>query len=289
MDTAPLVSVIVTAFNQEAFLGEAIESIIKQGLTHWECIIIDDGSTDNTAQVCRDYEQRDARIKYVYQPNHGVAAARNHGFRLSRGKYIQFLDGDDFLMPEKLDKQLAYMEAHPETGVSYTNHFHFWNDTKQYASYDFEVLDTYPLKQFLYGHDNGVSLPVHAALIRREIWSEGELPFVEDYPYRYEDWIFWVRICLRQVRFHFIDERLVAYRMHGRNFVTDHPTVAFNALQAVMYISNLLPAEERNTFAEKKVRFIVDRLYHAAAAPAESKQHLAEKAMSRVRALFRRI
>jgi glycosyltransferase involved in cell wall biosynthesis len=283
-----LISIVITAFNQEAFLAEAIESIVNQGMTLWECIIIDDGSTDNTARVCREYEQADPRIRYVHQPNQGVAAARNHGFRLSRGKYIQFLDGDDFLMPEKLAKQVAYMEAHPEIGVSYTNHYHFWNDTKQYASYDFEVLETYPLKQFLYGHDNGVSLPVHAALIRKDIWSEGELPFVEDYAYRYEDWIFWVRICLRQVRFHFIDERLVAYRMHGRNFVTDHRTVAFNAFQAVMYISNLLPAGERKDFAEKKVQFIVDRLYQAAASPAESKQHIAVKAMSRVRALLRR-
>jgi hypothetical protein len=149
------------------------------------------------------------------------------------------------------------MEDHDDVGVSYTNHFHYWNNTKQFASYDFENLSENPLDKFLYKHDEGVSLPIHAALIRKDIWSIGETPFPSDFPYRYEDWVFWVKICLKNIKFHFLNERLLAYRMHDENFVKNHLSVALNAINATIYISNLISSDSKQSFTEKKITQIL--------------------------------
>jgi len=255
----PIVSVIVTCFNQESFILEALESIKNQSFRNWECIIIDDGSSDKSAVMCESWTAKDSRFKYIYQHNAGVSVARNLGFRHAQGKYIQFLDGDDFLLPEKLRIQVGFMEDHVDVGISYTNHFHFWNNTKQFASYDFELLSENPLDQFLYKHDDGVSLPIHAALIRKDIWAKDEIPFPLDFPYRYEDWVFWVKICLKNIKFYFLNERLAAYRMHDENFVTDHLSVALNAINATLYISNLISSDSRQLFTEKKITQILLR------------------------------
>ncbi len=259
MKLDPKVSIIITCYNQQAFIAQAIESVINQTFSDWECIIVDDGSVDKSAEISNSYSKKDQRIKYNYQPNTGVAAARNNGYAISKGQYIQFLDGDDFLFPEKLNKQLAYMETHSYTDVCYTHHFHYWDSNQKYATYDFEVLEERPLHQFLDGFDNGVSLPIHAALLRRSLWAAGELPFVQDYRYRYEDCVFWVRICLKYARFHFIDEHLVAYRMHDNNFISNPETVAYNAMQSAFYIASLLQLQERSCFLEKKIPFILHR------------------------------
>jgi glycosyltransferase involved in cell wall biosynthesis len=253
----PIVSVIVTCFNQESFILEALESINNQSFRNWECIIIDDGSSDKSAVVCQSWIAKDSRFKYIYQHNSGVSAARNLGFKHAQGKYIQFLDGDDFLLPDKLKIQIGLMEDHDDIGVSYTNHFHFWDNTKQFASYDFELLSENPLDQFLYKHDDGVSLPIHAALIRKDIWEKDETPFPFDFPYRYEDWVFWVKICLKKVKFYFLNERLAAYRMHDENFVRDHLSVALNAINATLYISNLISSHSKQSFTEKKITQIL--------------------------------
>jgi glycosyltransferase involved in cell wall biosynthesis len=274
MNAPPLISVIITCYNQDQYISEAIESVLRQTYTHWECFLVDDGSSDGSAEICKSYAAKDERIHYVFQKNSGVSAARNNGFSLSKGKYIQFLDGDDFLYLQKLERQVVILERQNEISVCYTNHYHYWQQSKQLANYDFELLDPYPLHHFLYGHDNGVSLPIHAALLRRKIWQSVELPFVEDYSYRYEDWIFWVRICVKQSRFYYLDECLVAYRMHGNNFVTDSETVAFNAIQATYYIANLLPENERRVFLDTKVSFILERLSRSVIESARNRNKL---------------
>jgi glycosyltransferase involved in cell wall biosynthesis len=253
----PLVSIIITAFNQDKFISEAIESVLNQTYSNLECIIIDDGSIDMTKSICEKFAQQDNRVKYFVQENKGVSLARNKGFELSSGIFIQFLDGDDFLLPDKLQIQVDYMNNHEDVGVSYTNHYHYWNNNKQFASYDFEILSEKPLDQFLYKHDEGVSLPIHAALIRKDIWNIGESPFPSDFPYRYEDWVFWIQICLKNIKFHFLNERLVAYRMHDDNFVKDHLSVALNAINATLYISNVISSDSKQSFTEKKITHIL--------------------------------
>ena len=90
-------------YNREALLPRSIQSVIAQTLPSWELIVIDDGSSDSTAEVVRQLQASDPRIHYIYQENQGAAAARNRGIALSRAKYLAFLDSDDFLLPRHLE------------------------------------------------------------------------------------------------------------------------------------------------------------------------------------------
>src|SRR4028118_650117 len=123
---SPLVSVVPPCYNYGAYLGETLESLIAQTYPHWECWVIDDGSTDNSADVAQTYAARDRRIRYVHQKNSGPAAARNAGLQRCTGDYIQLLDADDLLEPDKFRLQVELMEARPEVGLVYSNMLQFW-------------------------------------------------------------------------------------------------------------------------------------------------------------------
>lgn len=101
-----LVSVIVPTYNRASLIGPAIESVINQTYTHWELIIVDDGSSDNTAEVVAGYQKGESRIVYYSQENAGSGAARNTGIRLAKGDYITFLDSDDVFLENKILRQL---------------------------------------------------------------------------------------------------------------------------------------------------------------------------------------
>jgi glycosyltransferase involved in cell wall biosynthesis len=110
--TDTLVSIIVPCYNYGYFLPETLDSILAQSYTKWECIIVDDGSTDNTKDVATTYLITDQRFRYIYQNNRGLSAARNTGIKLSKGSYIQFLDADDLLQEKKLESQICFLEQH---------------------------------------------------------------------------------------------------------------------------------------------------------------------------------
>ncbi len=105
-----LVSIILPTFNRAAFLPDTLDSVFAQTYPHWELIIIDDGSTDNTVELLKSYD--DPRVRYIYQENQGVSGARNTGIAQCAGDMIALLDSDDIWLPKKLEKQLAYMEKH---------------------------------------------------------------------------------------------------------------------------------------------------------------------------------
>lgn len=110
-----LVSVIVIIYNQARFLGEAIESVLRQTYEHYEIIVMDDDSTDDPAAVAARYPG----VRFYTQPNQGTAGAtRNSGFEKSRGEYLVFLDADDRLLPDALEVGVSGLEAHPECGFS---------------------------------------------------------------------------------------------------------------------------------------------------------------------------
>lgn len=113
----PCVSVVMSAYNAEAYLAEAVESILNQTFRDFEFVIIDDGSTDKTAEILARYENLDKRVRVYNQANQGLVTALNRGVGLARGRYIARMDADDISLPERLSKQLDYMESHPEVGV----------------------------------------------------------------------------------------------------------------------------------------------------------------------------
>jgi glycosyltransferase involved in cell wall biosynthesis len=110
MQKRPLVSAIITAYNGEAFLAEAIASAVAQGYRPLEIIVVDDGSTDGTADIAQSFEE----VRYLYQTNQGVAGAMNLGVQAAAGEFLAFLDMDDLWEPNKLELQVGYLVGHPE-------------------------------------------------------------------------------------------------------------------------------------------------------------------------------
>lgn len=110
---AARVTVIVPAYNYGLYLPAAIESVLAQSVSDFHLLIVDDGSIDDTADVARDYAGKDSRIRYIYQKNAGLSAARNTGIRAARTRYVTFLDADDELTPAFLERCLASIDALP--------------------------------------------------------------------------------------------------------------------------------------------------------------------------------
>ena len=118
-DSAPLVSVVVPCYNGGRLIASTIGSLKRQTLQDWECIIVNDGSTDDTEQVIQQLATQDQRIRCISQANAGPAAARNRALEEIRGRYVQFLDADDVIEPEKLDTQVLLLRQIDELALAY--------------------------------------------------------------------------------------------------------------------------------------------------------------------------
>ena len=183
----PLVSVIIPVLNGEDYIALAIESVLAQTMREFELIIIDDGSTDDTAGVVNRYD--DDRIVYHYQPNRGLSAARNAGIRRARAKWLAFLDCDDYWHAEKLEAQLARAASAPDAGLVYCA----TSSTTMAGEFVYDIparIEGHVLPQLLYG--NRVAGSASSAMVRRDVLATvGEF----DEALRCsEDWDMWLRV-----------------------------------------------------------------------------------------------
>jgi len=123
MSLSPAVSVVIPLYNKVDLVAKAIESVLNQDFEDFEIVIVDDGSTDGSAQIAQGYAERlDGLCTYVRQERGGAGAARNRGMRIASGEFIALLDADDLWAPEKLRRQIGFMEAHHDIDWSATNY-----------------------------------------------------------------------------------------------------------------------------------------------------------------------
>lgn len=221
-ESRPLVSVIVPTHNYGALIGETLDSLRCQTLAAWECLIVDDGSTDNTAEVVARAAAHDPRIRYVWQTNQLQSVAKNTGLARSRGKYLQFLDADDLIESRKLERQVAYLEAHPEVDIVYggVRYFRSPNVTERLYSM---TEDNLPWMPQVSGEGGEVLaalvryniMVINSPLVRRRIVAQVG-PFDKRLPPA-EDWDYWLRCALAGARFQFVDtpDTLALVRMHA--------------------------------------------------------------------------
>lgn len=116
----PEISVVIPAYNASAYIADAIKSVQEQTFTQWQLIVVDDGSTDNTSEIIKGYLS-DSRIKLIKQENKGVSAARNAGIKEAQGKYITFLDADDYYLPYNLQRKHEYLQSKAEADFVYSD------------------------------------------------------------------------------------------------------------------------------------------------------------------------
>ncbi|MFH7027936.1 MAG: glycosyltransferase family 2 protein [Heteroscytonema crispum UTEX LB 1556] len=210
MNRQPLVSVITIFLNCEKFIEEAIESIFAQTYDNWELLLVDDGSTDGSTAIAMRYAQQyPQKVRYLEHPNHqnrGMSATRNLGIDNAKGEYIALLDADDVFLPQKLEKQVAILEAQPQAAMVYgpTQYWYSWTGNAQNSQRDFlgrlgvkpDTLLHPPTLLTLFLKDPGI-LPCTCGLLARRQVIKDISGFQENFRGMYEDQVFLAKMCLK--------------------------------------------------------------------------------------------
>lgn len=218
----PLISVIVPCHNYGKYVGEAIESIQQQTYKNWELLLVDDGSSDDTGAVVARYCAADSRIRYHYQPQQGVSAARNNGFSLAQGEYLQLLDADDLLARHKFERQLALFEKYPSAALIYGDAYAFTHQPgTQKPAFTKFTLPKAPISGV------GYALALHMAvdnifLISSPLFRRSLLQSLRGFNpnvLAFEDWEFWYRAVLQGAEFVYEPQEGTEFyvRAHGNN------------------------------------------------------------------------
>jgi len=185
----PLVSVIIPTYNRDKFIGEAIQSVLDQTFRDFEILVIDDGSTDETAGVIKSF--LDDRVRYIYQANQGRSHARNHGLKKAAGLYIAFLDSDDLYLPGKVELQVAYLDSNPEVGMVYTSAYCVDEDGSMLRDSYLASISGHIYKDIAFYVPVTITLPT--VMARREVFDR--VGGFDEKMERFEDTDMWRRIA----------------------------------------------------------------------------------------------
>jgi glycosyltransferase involved in cell wall biosynthesis len=187
----PLVSVVIPVFNSAGLVGQTLEALRLQTFQNFEALIVDDGSTDDTAAFVSQFCQADPRLRLVSRPHAGLSGTRNAGMEQARGEFIAFLDHDDIWFPEKLARQMELFRADPRVNFSYTNYF-FWDGQRDFAPGYREhrpLPDGDAGRQLAFSNIYGMSTVV----VRREMFERAGC-FDTSFD-GCEDWDMWLRLA----------------------------------------------------------------------------------------------
>lgn len=207
--SSPLVSVVIPAYNAAAYIERAVDSVLQQTFSDYEVIVVDDGSTDDTSHRLAHYG---SRIRYLFQENQERSAARNHGILNSKGRFIAFLDADDYWHPDKLSKQLGLVARHPEVALVYSWAQCFVGDRKLPRVLGQDFASTGGLDVFR-GLLLGKSLPALTVLADRSAVIQAGL-FDREIAI-IEDWDLWLRLTMHG-EVAVVPEVLAYYRLAGK-------------------------------------------------------------------------
>jgi glycosyltransferase involved in cell wall biosynthesis len=242
------VSIIIPTYNYGHFLPDALESLRRQTFTDWECIIVDDGSTDDTARIAGRAEKEDPRFFYVPQHNQGQPVARNTGIALASGQYIQFLDSDDLLQPEKLKIQVDFLERHPETDIVYgkARYFETGKEAELFADrWGHRMQEWMPMI-------SGKGEPMVRAMAEKNILELGCALFrieaiektgrFEPSAQGVEDYFYCFRAAVAGCGWHFLEapQTCVVMRHHPGSFSKNRPNSFRKELQTRLVMRNML-------------------------------------------------
>jgi len=216
--TTPSISVVMPVYNVEAYILEAVASVLNQSWRDLELLIIDDGGQDSSVEMCRGL--RDKRIRIISQENRGLAGARNTGIRNARGEFIAFLDADDRWAPQKLARHLAHLDGQPDVGVSYSGS-RLIDEAGRLIGLNQtpKLSDVGPQDVFLRNPVGNGSAPVIRRAVFDDIalpsWRSGEFNWFDEDFRQSEDIECWMRIALTtKWRFEGVEGLLTEYRVN---------------------------------------------------------------------------
>lgn len=205
----PIISIIVPCYNQSMYMRETLDCLLKQTIEDWECVIVNDGSTDETLEIAKAYVAMDRRFMLVDKPNGGLADARNAGIKASHGRYILPLDSDDLIAPTYTEKAVTYFEEYPETTLVYCKAKFFGdrNDEWDLPSYNYDRL-------LFENH-------IFCSCIYRRSDYDKTAGYNVNMKKGHEDWDFLLSLLNKDSKVHRIPEFLFFYRKHGNSMITE--------------------------------------------------------------------
>jgi glycosyltransferase involved in cell wall biosynthesis len=210
-----LVSIIIPTYNRSHLIGETLDSIIAQIYQNWECIVVDDGSTDYTDELMEFYTENDERFTYYHRPNNrvkGANACRNYGFELSKGEYINWFDSDDIMLPRKLELQLRMLQA-KNIDFCVCNSLD-WNDSNGTQKLRFDrLISSQPFNDYVTGK---IGFLTQAPLWKKKILRKNNYRFDEELEAG-QEWELFARVLFDKPNYDCLEIPLVLLRIHNQN------------------------------------------------------------------------
>ncbi len=237
MKSLPLVSVVITTYNYATYLPKAIDSVLRQTYQNVEVIVIDDGSTDGAEFVIPNIES----VKYFYQQNRGISVARNNGIKKSKGAYIVFLDGDDWLEPDAIENNLSRLIQHPTVAFISGNYYFIRAETGSVEKINVTVNNNHYIS-LLRGNYIGM---IAAVLFQK--WVLDKVQFDEDIK-ACEDYDLYLNIARQYPVVHH-DKFIATYYFHKKGLSHNYQSMMDSI--AVVFrkqVPNIFSAEEKKAY-----------------------------------------
>lgn len=227
------VSIIIPCFNSELYLEETLECLQKQSFKDWECVIVNNGSTDQTEEIGKKYAEKDDRFRVVSKIHGGISSGRNLGISQAKGEFIQLLDSDDLITSNKLQNEIDFMYAHSEVDIVYSGarYFysndpnrirHIYSDTGWTGTVEIDRSDKTVLNTILKRNPFVTSAPLYRASVFKEIgFYDESLQYIED-------WDFQIRCAIAGKVFHYLGyepDQCTLIRLHERNISKNREAV----------------------------------------------------------------
>lgn len=243
---SPLVSILMSSYNHGEFVEQTINSVIAQTYPNWEFIIVDDGSRDDTPAKIERAARNNKKIRFQFLPNNiGACGALEKCYRSAKGKYIAIINSDDTWQPEKLQRQVEYLENNPQTGAVFTR-VNIIGEEGQPLEHPFaQVFNSPPnrtrhewLNHFFF---KGNCLCHPSLLIRKDCYEQCGGPYKKELA-ALPDFDMWIRLCMKY-EIHILDERLTNFRVLGgkRNeSATNTPNLIRDAFEKSRVLENYL-------------------------------------------------
>lgn len=235
--TAPCVTIIVPCYKQAKYLSVTLASVYAQKFIDWECLVIDDGSPDETNYIANEWAEKDARFCYHRKENGGLSSARNFGLKIARGRYIQFLDSDDILTPEKLASQVIELNSSASHSIAFCDYCrgldsdiyllpkdggHYLPPTLGHTPSIFEIAADWETR---------ISIPVHCFLLSKTFFDDG-LIFDESLV-NHEDWDLWMQVFRTAKKVIYSPDIHAIYRQHDNSMCRNLPLMRDGFFKAI--------------------------------------------------------
>jgi len=256
----PLVSIIIPTYNRAPIIGETLDSILVQTYGNWECIVVDDGSTDNTSEILQSYIDKDSRFHYYHRPKRklkGPSSCRNYGFNKSRGEFVNFLDSDDFYFPNTLEKIINIFGSNDDAIVSKIDFIDF--HTKTFLRQNI-IKSTNIIEEFFV---EKINYYVCGPLWRKSFLKKQKYLFDEEIGIG-DDWDFNFRMLCEKPNLGLINEPMFQVRSHNNSFSKEK-----NKLNKKEWLSelkalnkNYLVIKDDNTIDQNKIKDYLLKRYN---------------------------